>query len=98
MIRYASVCSGVEAFSLAVRPLDWECAFLSEVDPFPRAVLEQRFPNVPMHGDFTEIEADQCPDGPRYKAIGNSMAVPVFEWLARRIDAVDNMVMPEPFI
>lgn len=29
--------------------------------------------------------ADQCPDGPRYKALGNSMAVPVMAWIGRRI-------------
>ena len=32
--------------------------------------------------------AGQCPDGPRYKAIGNSMAVPCMRWLGERIDAV----------
>ena len=32
-----------------------------------------------------------CPDGPRYKAIGNSMAVPVIQWIGRRIDAVDQL-------
>jgi DNA (cytosine-5)-methyltransferase 1 len=31
--------------------------------------------------------ADQCPDGPRYKALGNSWAVPLFTWLGRRIEA-----------
>ena len=30
--------------------------------------------------------ADQCPDGPRYKALGNSMAVPVMRWIGRSID------------
>ena len=30
------------------------------------------------------------PDGPRYKAIGNSMAVPVMRWIGRRIDAIDR--------
>lgn len=30
--------------------------------------------------------ADQCPDGPRYKALGNSMAVPVMRWIGRQID------------
>lgn len=33
--------------------------------------------------------AEECPDGPRYKAIGNSMAVPVMRWIGRRIAAVD---------
>lgn len=43
--------------------------------------------------DFTKVPykgkpADECPDGPRYKALGNSMAVPVIEWIGRRIEAV----------
>jgi DNA (cytosine-5)-methyltransferase 1 len=29
--------------------------------------------------------ADQCPDGPRYKALGNSMAVPCMEWIGNKI-------------
>ena len=33
--------------------------------------------------------AEECPDGPRYKAIGNSMAVPVMRWIGRRIAVVD---------
>jgi site-specific DNA-cytosine methylase len=40
--------------------------------------------------DYTRISwrgrpAENCPDGPRYKAIGNSMAVPVMAWIGRRI-------------
>ena len=45
-----------------------------------------------MPDDWTAIPwrgkpADQTPDGPRYKALGNSWAVPVVAWLGRRIDA-----------
>lgn len=45
--------------------------------------------------DFTRIPwrgkpADQCPDGPRYKALGNSWAVNVAEWLGERIQEVDS--------
>lgn len=36
--------------------------------------------------------AAQCPDGPRYKALGNSMAVPVVNWIGRRIEAVDKVL------
>lgn len=32
-------------------------------------------------------DTDECPDGPRYKAIGNSMAVPVMRWIGERISA-----------
>jgi len=34
--------------------------------------------------------ADQCPDGPRYKALGNSMAVPCMAWIGKRIDAIEK--------
>jgi len=36
--------------------------------------------------------AEDCPDGPRYKALGNSMAVPVMRWLGERIQLVDDFV------
>lgn len=32
-----------------------------------------------------EPTTEDCPDGPRYKALGNSMAVPVMEWIGARI-------------
>lgn len=50
--------------------------------------------------DYTRIPwrgkpAEQCPDGPRYKALGNSMAVPVMRWIGERIQAVED-IKPEP--
>lgn len=39
--------------------------------------------------------AEECPDGPRYKAIGNSMAVPVMRWLGERIEEVDGLFREE---
>ena len=33
---------------------------------------------------YTNIK-ENCPDGPRYKAMGNSMAVPVMKWIGERI-------------
>ena len=33
---------------------------------------------------------EQCPDGPRYKALGNSMAVPVMRWIGERINKVNT--------
>lgn len=46
--------------------------------------------------DYTRIPwrgkpAEQCPDGPRYKALGNSWAVPVVQWIGKRIDFVDSL-------
>ncbi len=40
------------------------------------------------HGKtLREPAGEDCPDGPRYKALGNSMAVPVMRWIGQRIDA-----------
>ena len=36
--------------------------------------------------------AEDCPDGPRYKALGNSMAVPVMRWIGERINIVDDLI------
>jgi DNA (cytosine-5)-methyltransferase 1 len=36
--------------------------------------------------------AEDCPDGPRYKALGNSMAVPVMRWIGERIQMIEDMV------
>ncbi len=58
-IVYGSVCSGIEAATAAWHPLGWEPSFFSEIDAFPRAVLAHHYPRVPLHGDFTTIEAGQ---------------------------------------
>ena len=50
---YASICSGIEAASVAWEPLGWRPAWFAEIDKFPSAVLAHRFPNVPNIGDFT---------------------------------------------
>lgn len=53
---YGSICSGIESVSVAWKPLGMKCAFMSEIDKFPCAVLRHRFPDVPLHGDFTTIQ------------------------------------------
>lgn len=54
-MRYISTFSGVEAASLAWVPLGWEPVAFSEIDPFPSAVLAERFPLVPNLGDITKV-------------------------------------------
>lgn len=57
MIAFGSVCSGIGCADLAFQRLGWRGAFMSEIEAFPRAVLCERFPAVPLHGDFTTIKA-----------------------------------------
>lgn len=55
MIRYATVCSGIEAPSVAWHKLGWEPVFFSEIEPFPCAVLAHHYPGVPNLGDLNEL-------------------------------------------
>lgn len=55
-IRFGSVCSGIEAASCAWHPLEWETAFVSEIEPFPSAVLAHHYPTVPNLGDMTQFK------------------------------------------
>lgn len=55
---YGSVCSGIEAATVAWEPLGWKPAFYSEIEKNARKVLTHHYPNVPLHGDFTTIGAD----------------------------------------
>jgi DNA (cytosine-5)-methyltransferase 1 len=55
-MRYLSVCSGIEAASVAWHHLGWEPVGFSEIEPFPSAVLAHRFPAVPNYGDMTKFQ------------------------------------------
>ena len=52
---YGSVCSGIEAATVAWHDLGWKPSFFSEIDKFPRQVLSHHYPDTPLHGDFTTI-------------------------------------------
>lgn len=54
-MRYVSVCAGIEAATVAWHPLGWEPVLFSEIEPFPRAVLQHHYPDVPLVGDFTQL-------------------------------------------
>lgn len=55
-MRYVSLFSGVEAASVAWEPLGWEAMAFAEIEPFPCAVLEERFSEVPNLGDVTKVD------------------------------------------
>ena len=54
-MHFGSVCSGIEAASIAWAPLGWQAAWLAEIEPFPCAVLAHHYPDVPNLGDMTTI-------------------------------------------
>lgn len=54
-LRFGSVCSGIEAASVAFGDIGWEAAWFSEIDKFPSSVLAHRFPDIANLGDMTTL-------------------------------------------
>ena len=54
-MRYVSVCSGIEAATVAWHPLGWVPLMFAEIAKFPSRVLAHHYPQVPNAGDFTSI-------------------------------------------
>ncbi len=55
-MKYLSVCSGIEAATVAWHDLGWKPVGYSEIEPFPSAVLAHHYPNTPNFGDMTKYK------------------------------------------
>ena len=55
-MKFLSVCSGIEAASVAWNPLGWKAVAFSEIEPFPCAVLKHHYPDTPNWGDMTKFK------------------------------------------
>jgi len=55
-VKYLSVCSGVEAATVAWHDLGWEAVAYSEIEKFPSEVLAHHYPTVPNMGDMTKYK------------------------------------------
>ncbi len=58
-MRYLSVCSGIEAATVAWHSLGWQAVGFAEIEKFPAKVLAHHYPSVPNFGDLTKH--DQWP-------------------------------------
>jgi len=55
-LKYISLFSGIEAATVAWKPLGWKPIAFAEIDPFPKAVLARHYPGVPDLGDMTKVD------------------------------------------
>jgi len=55
-MKFLSVCSGIEAASVAWHDLGFECVGVSEIEKFPSEVLKYHYPSVPNLGDMTRFK------------------------------------------
>ena len=62
-MRYLSVCSGIEAASVAWKGFGWQPVAFSETEKFASAVLAERFPTVPNLGDLNNYANWQIKEG-----------------------------------
>lgn len=56
-VKFGSVCSGIEAASVAWHPLGWETSWLAEIDKFPSQLLANHYPDIANHGDLNDLPA-----------------------------------------
>jgi DNA (cytosine-5)-methyltransferase 1 len=59
-MKFLSVCSGIEAASVAWNPIGWEAVGFSEIDPFASGLLKYRFPHVTNYGDMRDYAYWKC--------------------------------------
>lgn len=64
-MRYLSLFSGIEAVSVAWKPMGWECAGVAEILPYQSSVLAHHYPDVKNFGDVTKITEEDL------KALGH---------------------------
>ena len=74
-MKYISMCSGIEAASVAWKPLGWQPVWFSEVDPFCCELLRQRYPGVPNLGDMTDERFTEREEFRRATADGVDVAI-----------------------
>ena len=55
-IKYLSVCSGMEAATVAWHHMGWQPVGFSEIEPFPSAILKHHYPTIPNYGDLTKYK------------------------------------------
>lgn len=55
-MKYLSVCSGIEAATVAWHDLEWKASGFSEIEAFPSAVLQHHYPEVTNFGDMTKFK------------------------------------------
>jgi DNA (cytosine-5)-methyltransferase 1 len=96
-VRYLSVCSGIEAATIAWEPLGWRAVGFAEIDKFASAVLAERFGSnllgeplsrngVPNFGDFTSIDVTAL--GPVDLLVGGTPCQ-AFSFAGRRLSLAD---------
>jgi len=80
-MNFLSICSGIEAASVAFGPLGWKAVGFSEIEPFPCAVLAHHYPDVPNLGDMSRYldwpqevfaQADAIVGGPPCQAFSTA--------------------------
>lgn len=81
-------CERLQGFPDDYTSIDWSKR--ASIDKIAADVMKY-YERTGYTGDRL-VQAALCPDGPRYKALGNSWAVPVVRWIGQRIEQVDAII------
>lgn len=92
-LRYISLCSGIEAASVAWGSLGWTPVCFSEIEEFPSEVLRHRFPCVPNVGDVTTYDWGEYHGAADVVAFGSPCTSFSIAGLRKGLDDPRGMVM-----
>jgi DNA (cytosine-5)-methyltransferase 1 len=56
LVNYLSVCSGIEAATVAWHDMGWKPIGFSEIEKFPSQLLQHHYPHVTNYGDMTKFK------------------------------------------
>lgn len=85
-MRYLSLCSGIEAATVAWAPLGWTPVAFADTDHYCRAFLEHTYPTP--YRPRRRRRVLPASDTVRYAALGNSIATTQLEWIGRKLEEV----------
>ena len=81
-----AACHHKDPSTITKKDADWVVRRLMPIECERLQGFPDDWTRIPWKGK----PAEECPDTPRYKALGNSMAVPVMRWLGQRIHLVES--------
>lgn len=94
-LTFGSCFAGLGGIDLALERVSMACAWQIELDDDCNRVLAHHWPSAPKPDDWLDLNPPLS-NSTKYRLIGNSVAVPVIEWIGRRIIEFARQGVTEP--
>ena len=59
LLSYGSLFSGAGGFELGLNKLSWQCKWMNEINKYPRMVLQNKFPGIPVYDNIYDVRGKE---------------------------------------